>query len=187
MRNSRHLLVEEEVPTDEGRRARFEALYADTMPRVMGYALRRTDAEEARDVVSETFTVAWRRFDDVPEGDPALPWLLTTARKVLANHRRAAESRMRASLVGPRAGTLDHPEDIVGTASLVQAFNALEERDREALALVAWDGLAPREAAMVVGCSAATFSVRLHRARKRLSAVLGEADEPLHLTTEEPA
>ena len=76
---------------------------------------------------------------------------------------------------------------MIGTASLVQAFNALEERDREALALVAWDGLAAREAAIVVGCSSATFSVRLHRARKRLTALLGEADEPLHLTTEEPA
>jgi RNA polymerase sigma-70 factor, ECF subfamily len=157
------------------------------MPRVLGYALRRTDTEEARDVVSETFTVAWRRFDDVPQGDAALPWLLTTARKVLANHRRAAESRMRASLAGPRAEPPDHPEDVVGTASLVQAFNALEERDREALALVAWDGLAPREAAIVVGCSAATFSVRLHRARKRLAVLLGEADQPLHLATEEPA
>jgi RNA polymerase sigma factor (sigma-70 family) len=157
------------------------------MPRVLGYALRRTDAEEARDVVSETFTVAWQRFDDVPEGDAAMPWLLTTARKVLANHRRAAESRMRASLVGPRAETPDHPEDVVGTASLVQAFNALDERDREALALVAWDGLAPREAAIVAGCSAATFSVRLHRARRRLTALLGEVDQPLHLTTEEPA
>lgn len=157
------------------------------MPRVLGYALRRTDAEGARDVVSETFTVAWRRFDDVPEGDATLPWLLTTARKVLANHRRAAESLMRASLVGPRARTPDHPEDVVGTASLVQAFNALEERDREVLALVAWDGLAPREAAIVAGCSAATFSVRLHRARKRLTALLSEADLPLHLATEEPA
>ena len=137
-------------------------------------------------MVSETFTVAWRRFDDVPEGDAAMPWLLTTARKVLANHRRAAESRMRASLVGPRAGTPGHPEDIVGTASLVHAFNALEERDREALALIAWDGLAPREAAMVAGCSAATFSVSLHRARKRLRTLLGDANEPLRLTTEEP-
>jgi RNA polymerase sigma-70 factor, ECF subfamily len=157
------------------------------MPRVLGYALRRTDREEARDVVSETFTVAWRRFDDVPEGDAAMPWLLTTARKVLANHRRAAESRMRASLVGPRAGTPGHPEDVVGTASLVHAFNALEERDREALALIAWDGLAPREAAMVAGCSAATFSVRLHRARKRLATLLADVDEPIHLTTEESA
>jgi RNA polymerase sigma-70 factor (ECF subfamily) len=157
------------------------------MPHVMGYALRRTDAEEARDVLSETFTVAWRRFEDVPEGDGAIPWLLTTARKVLANHRRAAQSRLRASIDGARAVTPDHPEDVVGTASLVQAFNALDDGDREALALVAWDGLAPREAAMVAGCSAATFSVRLHRARKRLRALLGDANEPLHLTTEEPA
>jgi len=162
-------------------------MYAELMPRVLGYALRRADAEEARDVVSETFTVAWRRFDDVPEGGAALPWLLTTARKVLANHRRAAESRTRASLVGPRAETPDHPEDVVGTASLAQAFNALEEKDREAIALVAWEGLAPREAALVAGCSAATFSVRLHRARKRLRALLGDENEPLHLTTEEPA
>jgi RNA polymerase sigma-70 factor (ECF subfamily) len=80
-----------------------------------------------------------------------------------------------------------HPEDVVGTASLIQAFNALDERDREALALVAWDGLAPREAAIVAGCSAATFSVRLHRARKRLTALLNDDGEPLHLTTEEPA
>jgi RNA polymerase sigma-70 factor (ECF subfamily) len=157
------------------------------MPRVLGYALRRADAEEARDVVSETFTVAWRKFDDVPQGDGSIPWLLATARNVLANHRRAAESRMRASLVGPLAATPDHPEDIVGTASLVQAFNTLNEQDRETLALVAWDGLAPREAAIVAGCSAPTFSVRLHRARRHLAASLVDADEPLHLTSEEPA
>ena len=94
---------------------------------------------------------------------------------------------MRTSLVGPRAAAPDHPEDVVGTTSLIRAFNALGERDREALALVAWDGLAPREAARVAGCSAATFSVRLYRARKRLRALLGDASEPLHLTTEEPA
>lgn len=179
--------MQREVPTDDERRARFEAIYAELMPRVLGYALRRTDAEEARDVVAETFTVAWRRLEDVPDGEATIPWLLATARKVLANHRRAAESRLRTSLVGPRAGSPDHPEDTIGTASVVQAFNSLEERDREALALVAWDGLAPSEAAMVAGCSAATFSVRLHRARKRLAALLRDANEPLHMTTEEPA
>ena len=50
------------------------------MPRVLGYALRRTNAEEARDVVSETFTVAWRKFEDVPEGEAAMPWLLSRPR-----------------------------------------------------------------------------------------------------------
>jgi DNA-directed RNA polymerase specialized sigma24 family protein len=31
------------------------------------YALRRTDRDTAQDVVAETFTVAWRWLDKVPE------------------------------------------------------------------------------------------------------------------------
>ncbi|HEY7668545.1 MAG TPA: hypothetical protein VIE12_10530 [Actinomycetota bacterium] len=42
---------------------------------MLGYVLRRTDPEEANDVIAETFTVAWRRLEQVPEGDGALPWL----------------------------------------------------------------------------------------------------------------
>ena len=46
--------------------------------------------------------------------------------------------------------------------------------------MCAWEGLSTKEAAEVVGCSAATFGVRLHRARARLSRALdeieGEAD-----------
>ncbi len=139
------------------------------MPRVLGYALRRADAEEARDVVAETFTVAWRRLDQVPD-DGALPWLLLTARNVLANRRRGERRDAR----GPAAVEPDHADDVVGVATLVSAFNRLPERDREVLALVAWEGLEPREAAATLGCSAATFSVRLHRARKRLAALLSE-------------
>ena len=32
-------------------------------------------------MVAETFLVAWRRLDDVPEDDP-VPWLLAVARNV---------------------------------------------------------------------------------------------------------
>ena len=39
--------------------------------------------------------------------------------------------------------------------------------------LVAWDGLTPAEGAVAVGCSAAAFRVRLHRARRRVAAQLG--------------
>ncbi len=81
--------------TDAQRVARFEWLWQELFPRVLGYALRRTDPEEARDVVAETFTVAWRRLEDVPPGDDALPWLLATACKQLANRRRATDTRTR--------------------------------------------------------------------------------------------
>ena len=63
--------------------------------------------------------------------------------------------------------------------ALVAAFASLRSQDRELLALIAWEGLAVREAAAVVGCSAAVFSVRLHRARRRLLKALGETGHAL--------
>jgi RNA polymerase sigma-70 factor, ECF subfamily len=143
------------------------------MPRVLGYAMRRADQEEARDVVAETFTIAWRKIDRVPEAHEALPWLLVTARNVLANRRRKSA---RAVASGPVAVERDHAEDVVASLTLVAAFNRLAERDRETLALVAWDGLDPGDAARVAGCSTGTFSVRLHRARRRLEDLLTAAE-----------
>jgi RNA polymerase sigma factor (sigma-70 family) len=168
--------------TDARRAARFEELWDELFPRVLGYALRRTDQEEARDVVAETFTVAWRRLEDVPAGDDALPWLLATARKQLANRRRRDETRGRhANLrMNPFAGTTtDHADDVAERSSLAAAFTRLSDEDRETLALIAWDGLQPREAAVVAGCSAATFAVRAHRARRRLAALLEDSEPAL--------
>jgi RNA polymerase sigma-70 factor (ECF subfamily) len=163
--------------------ARFEELWTELFLRVLGYALRRTDQEEARDVVAETFTVAWRRLEDVPAGDGALPWLLVTARRQLANRRRRDDTRIRHMedhTNDPFAGsTRDHADDIAERSSLAAAFAMLGEEDREILALIAWDGLQPREAAVVTGCSAATFAVRAHRARRRLAALLEDSQPAL--------
>jgi hypothetical protein len=52
---------------------RFEALYRDCADQVHAYAMRRASPAAADDVVNETFLVAWRRLDEVPEH--ALPWL----------------------------------------------------------------------------------------------------------------
>jgi RNA polymerase sigma-70 factor (ECF subfamily) len=163
--------------------ARFEELWDELFLRVLGYALRRADQEEARDVVAETFTVAWRRLEDVPTGDGALPWLLVTARRQLANRRRRDDTRIRhmeARTNDPFAGSnRDHADDIAERSSLAAAFAMLGEEDRETLALIAWDGLQPREAAVVTGCSAATFAVRAHRARRRLAALLEDSEPAL--------
>jgi RNA polymerase sigma-70 factor, ECF subfamily len=48
----------------EERQARFEHLYDQASLQVLGYALRRAASpEDAADVVSETFMIAWRRLD----------------------------------------------------------------------------------------------------------------------------
>jgi DNA-directed RNA polymerase specialized sigma24 family protein len=69
---------------------RFEGLFRQNYAAVRAYALRRAPHDVAQDVAAETFLVAWRRLDDVP--DDALPWLYGVARRVLANQRRSATS-----------------------------------------------------------------------------------------------
>jgi RNA polymerase sigma-70 factor (ECF subfamily) len=149
------------------RRARFDEIYRELAPRVAGYCRRRTDPEEAREVLAETFVIAWRKLEAIPHEAP-LPWLLSTARKVLANRRRMR----RAEAPLPEASVPDHADDVAGLLDLHRAFSQLSPEDRDTLALIAWDGLAVADAAVVAGCTVGTFSVRLHRARKRLAALL---------------
>lgn len=161
-------------PTPGERERRFEALYDEHYAAVRAYARRRSPADVAQDVVAETFLVAWRRLDDVP--DNALPWLYGVARRNLANARRSAHradalsERVASSLGSPA------PDDLaerVGEAELIrQALAALADNDREAITLIAWEGLDAADAARAAGCSRSAFAVRLHRARKRLAAAL---------------
>lgn len=177
---------------DGGDRAsRFEAMFRAGYPRVLAYALRRTeDRGGAEDVASETFLIAWRRLDAVPE--ESLPWLLGTARRVLANQRRSARRRQpngshsSADLADvPQPGPLPF-ERIAEGEAFAAAFAALGDRDREVLSLIAWDGLGVREAARVVGCTAPVFSVRLHRARRRLLKELEASGHSLGETGARP-
>jgi RNA polymerase sigma-70 factor (ECF subfamily) len=152
-------------PRDDERRARFRALYEENYERILGYALRRASHADAPDIVAETFTVAWRRLARVPDGDEARLWLYGTARRVLANHERAARRRARLHrrlADEPSAVTADPSQ---GTAAA--AFARLRLDDRELLAFVAWEGLDARELARVIGCSTNAARIRLHRARKR--------------------
>lgn len=154
---------------------RLEVLFADHAQAVRAYALRRIDPSTADDIVSEVFVVAFRRLEEIP--DEPLPWLLATARRILANHRRAAGRReaVTAQLTALHASVWC--DDIVGEPELLGALARLSERDREILLLVSWEDLDPASAAAALGCSRATFAVRLHRARRRLGVALAHKRE----------
>ncbi|MFJ9131240.1 RNA polymerase sigma factor [Streptomyces sp. NPDC102340] len=149
----------------------FTALYRAHHPAVDAYVRRRLHATaDAGDVVAEVFLTAWRRLDDLPR-EATLPWLYATARRILANTHRA-EQRRRAltETVGREQRTLarDPADDVAGHQAVATAFDALSDSDREVLRLALWEELPARQAAMVLGCTTATFHVRLHRARRRL-------------------
>jgi RNA polymerase sigma factor (sigma-70 family) len=157
---------------EQARACRVEQLFADHARAVRAYALRRVDPATADDVVSEVFVVAFRRLEAVP--DPPLPWLLATARRIIANQRRADSRReaLNADLQPLQAGIWrdEHDDDHALLTGLAQ----LSERDREAILLLAWEDLNTAAAAAVLGCSRAAFLVRLHRARRRLAAAIGQ-------------
>lgn len=163
----------------DARRLRFEALYDTTVDRVMAYCLRHTGSEQAEEVLADTFLVAWRRLDDVP--DPALPWLLVTARNHLYAWRRRAARRADLSLRMARISVLAAESAELTAerrADLVRGLAALSSDETEVLLLIAWDGLTPAEASGVVGCSPGAFRVRLHRARARFAAAVADSPEP---------
>ena len=64
---------------------RFTALYDRYYRSVLGYVLLRVEQGVAENVCSETFLVAWRRLDELPE--QVLPWLLGVVRNMLAKQR----------------------------------------------------------------------------------------------------
>jgi DNA-directed RNA polymerase specialized sigma24 family protein len=166
----------------ESRRERFEALFREHHRAVLAYVRRRVPPEVVDDIVSETFLVAWRRLERV--GEPPLPWLLTVARNVAGTERRGAARRQRLWLKA-QSGYVegeDPPEPDLGGGPVLAALALLSERDREALTLVAWDGLTPAQAAGVLGESSVRFRQRLHRAGRRLRVQLAAEPRP-----EEPA
>lgn len=162
-------------------RVQFEALFRSHYRDVHRFALRRIDASVAEEIATETFTICWAKLDSVP--DPALPWLYGVARNCVANRRRRMErheqtaARVQAELGGVDAR--DPAERFAERDSILRAFTSLSEPDREALRLVAWEGLALADAARAAGTSRPAFAMRVHRARRRLAAHL-DAREGFH-------
>jgi RNA polymerase sigma-70 factor, ECF subfamily len=160
-------------------RGRFESCFREHHARLLAFTMRRVSGREAaEEVVADSFAVAWRRRDRIPEA--SLPWLYAIAANVLADQYRSTRRRHDLALRLAHEARADAPgSDPADSLALREAFTTafaqLEEREREVLRLVAWDGLDVCEAAQVLGCSQGAFRVRLHRARRKLARRLDAA------------
>ena len=83
------------TPPDRRAEDAFDDLFTRYAAPIRSYARRRIGDAAADDVVTETFLIAWRKLDRMPE--PPLPWLLGIARRVSSNQQRAAARRNRLS------------------------------------------------------------------------------------------
>lgn len=175
---------------DVERRWRFDALFVAFGADIVAFCeWRAASPSDGQDAAADVFLTAWRRLDDLPEGDAARMWLYGTARRVIANQRRSSRRRIalqdrltaEMSLTPPAVGR-DPEEGLVH-----EVLHRLGPRDREVLLLAEWEGLSPAQIAVVLGCLTVTARGRLHRARRRfrdafeeLSSASSPTSQPLH-------
>src|SRR5262245_34187030 len=164
------------------RRARFDELFSSYSRDIAAYCSWRGSAgSDPEDAVAEVFLAAWRRLDELPAGDAARVWLYATARRVLANQRRA--QRRRFGLLDrlaqqPATPPTDESDE---HARLHAALRRPGKGEREVPLLAEGGGMSPKQIAKVVGCPAVTARGRLHRARRRFRSAyeeLHERDQP---------
>lgn len=162
----------------------FPAVFDRYAPAVLRYAERRLGSRDAAwDVVSETFTSAWRHWERRPPPGELLPWLYAIAGNSVRDQARATERRRRlaarlAARRYPKHGR-DPADGVVLGRSIIEAMARLPEADREVLRLIAWEGQTDAAAlGRALGLSSAAARSRVHRARRRLRALLDGADTP---------
>ena len=155
--------------------ARFVAIYESHYRDVYGYCRRRTAVDRVDDAVAEVFLVAWRRIDEVPENDEALPWLYAVAYRVLGHQWRSAsrQRRLKTKLEGLGADVAAVPEEYVvlgqESSQVLAALSRLKRSDQELLRLTVWEELQHKEIALVLGVSVDAVKKRASRAVKTLA------------------
>jgi RNA polymerase sigma-70 factor (ECF subfamily) len=170
-------------PLKSDREAHFRALYADTHGDVLRFAQRRVHNSNAEDVAADAFLVAWRRLGDAPSGpDDLRAWLFGIARNCILNTvrgqgRRDALAVRVAETTLPDGLAYGHDADLIAQRiDLAAAWRCLSETEQEALSLAVFEDLTSPQAGRVLGITAASYRLRLLRARRALRRQLDLAD-----------
>lgn len=156
--------------------ARLFDAYASPLHR---YLARRVGAEQAHDLVSETFLAAFRqrhRYD--PAAAAIRSWLYGIATNLARHHVRQELRGLRATARSDgRTGAwppahdgrvADRVDAQAMAQQLAPAIADLSDGDRDVLFLTSWAQLTTVEVADALGIPVGTVRSRLHRIRRQL-------------------
>ncbi|WP_285582541.1 RNA polymerase sigma factor [Actinoallomurus iriomotensis] len=158
----------------------FGELFRRHAPRLHAYISRRLGRTLADDLVSETFTTAFRRRDRFDGRTDFGAWLWGIASNLIAKHHRQ-ETRMYRAFA--RTG-VDPAEDAVAERAsdrasaaalgprLAKALASLRPQDRNAVLLLAWGEMSYAEIAAALDLPLGTVKAKIHRARIKLRSAL---------------
>jgi RNA polymerase sigma-70 factor (ECF subfamily) len=148
----------------------FEALFREEGPRLWRLVCAVTGGRRdiAEDAVAEAFVRAMERSERVQ--NPAA-WITKTALRLAREEQRRQRRREMAEPAGVTV-------DIDGLQDLFRALRRLSPNQRAAVILHCEEDLPLKEAAWLMGTSAATARVHLYRGRKRLRQLLETKADP---------
>lgn len=148
--------------------------FAEMLPKVRRFISARFDTSVAEDLASETMLSVWRKGLPAPQNDVELAQLRSLTYKIAVGH--ICNSRRRSHVEARHAdeGRLrvipgDDPTfEAVVPGALAAAIATLEFADRQAVNLMIV-GFRTVEIADILGITPKAASMRLARARQRLS------------------
>jgi RNA polymerase sigma-70 factor (ECF subfamily) len=158
----------------------FEHLFNSYAKSVRAFIWRRSNGldvgvSSVDDIEADVWSIAWARKESAPtDAELELAWLFQISRHVLANHIRKSVTRRKIS-------NTFHPDEITALAadSLVllneeikEVFEVLTASEREVMALSVWESMKPAQIALVLGLTPNAVSIRLNKARKKISDYL---------------
>lgn len=164
----------------------FDEVYAAFHPRLFNFLARLSRRREvAEDLVEETWLRVVTHAPRLHDETRLAPWLFTIARNLYASYCRSRlldYDTLAGGHMWPPAGSRPSPFETAAAGELQQrveiALATLPGPYREALLLVALEGLTPSEAAVVCGVTPETMRQRLKRARGLLATRLDAAATP---------
>ncbi len=148
--------------------AEFEEIYQQYSPQIfrvcMGYV---NDADQARDLVQDTFIAVWRNLASFRNDSKISTWIFRIATnnclRAIEKSKRLIKTELPVNL--PEI-IEESPEEKL--QFLYRCIAELEEIDRILISLVLED-LPQAEIASIVGLSNANVRVKVHRIKEKLS------------------
>ncbi len=138
------------------------------------------NAEEAQDLVQESFLRAARHARRLPSSDQgAEAWLVRTLVNLCRDRYRRGAVRKRAAdtVLATPPPPVDAEDRLVARAAVRTALTALDARRRAVVVLHELDGRPMRDVARLLGTSPVTARWHLSKARRQLAALLATTPE----------
>ena len=159
----------------------FEEIMQRHEREIMRYLLRASgDREDAADLFQETWLRAYRAYPRLDSDSGVRPWLYAIATNLCRNRARDSARRVRvvvsdneklpaADLIG-KNHRFDHENEGYAAAHMRELISALPTKQRQALHLRYFAGLAYAEIADALGCSEDGARANVSQALRKLKA-----------------